>query len=75
MAVGLQGQMGNSEVSPSLNMGAGKYRMQTDQESVQTTKSIQDGDFLFLPDFNTWCPSCLVQAETRGSHTSPQHLG
>ena len=49
MAVGLpEGQMGNSEVGHT-NIGAGRIVY---QELTRITKSIEDGDFFSIPEFN-----------------------
>ena len=53
--VGLpEGQMGNSEVG-HLNIGAGRIVY---QELTRITKSIEDGDFFSIPEFNEVAENC-----------------
>ena len=54
--VGLpDGQMGNSEVGHT-NIGAGRIVY---QELTRITKSIEDGDFFDIPEFNEACDNCI----------------
>ena len=55
MSVGLpEGQMGNSEVGHT-NIGAGRIVY---QELTKITKSIEDGDFFSIPEFNKAIENC-----------------
>ena len=55
LAVGLpEGQMGNSEVGHT-NIGAGRIVY---QELTKITKSIEDGDFFSIPEFNKAIENC-----------------
>ena len=55
MSVGLpEGQMGNSEVGHT-NIGAGRLVY---QELTKITKSIEDGDFFSIPEFNKAIENC-----------------
>ena len=55
LAVGLpEGQMGNSEVGHT-NIGAGRIVY---QELTRITKSIEDGDFFSIPEFNKAIENC-----------------
>ena len=55
MDVGLpEGQMGNSEVGHT-NIGAGRIVY---QELTKITKSIEDGDFFSIPEFNKAIENC-----------------
>ena len=55
LAVGLpEGQMGNSEVGHT-NIGAGRIVY---QELSKITKSIEDGDFFSIPEFNKAIENC-----------------
>ena len=55
LSVGLpEGQMGNSEVGHT-NIGAGRIVY---QELTRITKSIEDGDFFSIPEFNEAIENC-----------------
>ena len=55
LSVGLpEGQMGNSEVGHT-NIGAGRIVY---QELTKITKSIEDGDFFTIPEFNEAIENC-----------------
>ena len=55
LSVGLpEGQMGNSEVGHT-NIGAGRIVY---QESTRITKSIEDGDFFTVKEFNDAIENC-----------------
>ena len=55
LKVGLpDGQMGNSEVGHT-NIGAGRIVY---QELTKITKSIEDGDFFSIPEFNKAIENC-----------------
>ena len=55
LSVGLpEGQMGNSEVGHT-NIGAGRIVY---QELTKITKSIEDGDFFSIPEFNKAIENC-----------------
>ena len=55
LKVGLpEGQMGNSEVGHT-NIGAGRIVY---QELTRITKTIEDGDFFSIPEFNEAVENC-----------------
>ena len=80
MHVGLpEGQMGNSEVGHT-NIGAGRIVY---QELTKITKSIEDGDFFSIPEFNKAIENCkkygsklhiLGLLSNGGVHSHNRHL-
>ena len=80
MSVGLpEGQMGNSEVGHT-NIGAGRIVY---QELTKITKSIEDGDFFSIPEFNKAIENCkkynsklhiLGLVSDGGVHSHIRHL-
>ena len=80
LAVGLpEGQMGNSEVGHT-NIGAGRVVYQV---LTRITKSIDDGDFFTVPEFNNAIENCkkynsklhiMGLVSNGGVHSHNQHL-
>ena len=80
LAVGLpEGQMGNSEVGHT-NIGAGRVVY---QELTRITKSIEDGDFFTIPEFNNAIENCkkynsklhiMGLVSNGGVHSHNRHL-